>query len=174
MRRLGCAFTPNGSIVHWANDTDVILPAPRMKRDSTFLQRDDLDGDRRVHLGVKVNPDFMCSHAPDGLLEMDPLPVDVSPHGFRELLGDVLRGDAPKQLPVLAGLPGQPKRLAAQLRGEVLGHRDGLPKPLVVTGFQPLGVFDRALAGGDGYPTWQQVVARVSVGDVDDLPWGPQ
>src|SRR6266516_7970030 len=62
-----------------------------------------VQGDRRRHVGMQADVDLVTPHAPDGLLEMDGPAVHGFPHLPLDLLGQVLRGDAPEQLSFLSG-----------------------------------------------------------------------
>src|SRR6266508_4813242 len=136
------------------------------------LRGHDLQVHGRLDLGVEADGHLVTADLLDGRVEVDAPAVDGGAAGALDRLDDLRRGHGAEQ-PALG--PGLGRDHHAQ-RLEVC--RDGAGLLEVgdlagdLAGADALGLAHGARCGEPGQVAWQQVVATVAVGHVDDVPWG--
>jgi HAD superfamily hydrolase (TIGR01549 family) len=138
---------------------------------ATSALGDDLNRDDGVDLVEEVDPDLVGTDRTDRLVEVDVALVDRHPLVLRgDRLGDMLGGDRPEELAFVAGTGPNLDRSARdepRCDGFELALARVLP-PLVSTA-EILGLLGRSLMRSDGDRAWDQVVARVAVGNLDHV-----
>ena len=131
----------------------------------------DLDGDPELHVGVQLHRYLVGAEALDRLIEAQPASIngDLGLLGYR--FGHVTRGDGTEQFGV-AARPGPSRDLdhhGDQGAGHQLGRLAVLGVPQIAGPTHGIGLGGHPARGGYGVALGKQVVAGVSVRNVDDV-----
>src|SRR5215217_1861694 len=141
----------------------------RGSRPYRLLDRLDANRHDRIHALEQVNPYLVRSGRADRLVEMDVVPVESDARLALDLGRDLGRGDTAEELALLAHARLHGDRRAGELGGDRLGLGLRRRHANRVRPLETVGVPHPAARRLDREPTRDEVVARVAVGNLDDV-----